>query len=108
MHDASGTDGSSGKDIVPLLRQRIAELERQLSAPVSCRMEHVVPAWGLTPAQARVLELTVRGRSNQEIAGELHIQEGTVEAHLTRIFRKSRTASRAELMYRFWSTGSAS
>jgi DNA-binding NarL/FixJ family response regulator len=35
-----------------------------------------------------VLTLITRGRSNAEIAGELHLSEGTVKTHVGRILAK--------------------
>ena len=51
----------------------------------------------LTPTEARISDLVAGGRRNREIAGELAISVGTVEAHLTRIYRKLHVRSRTEL-----------
>jgi DNA-binding CsgD family transcriptional regulator len=71
------------------------------------RRTWVARAWGLSPAQLRVLDLVVQGQSNKEVASVLGIAEGTVEAHLSQIFRRSGASSRAELGYAYWTTGSA-
>jgi ATP/maltotriose-dependent transcriptional regulator MalT len=42
----------------------------------------------LTGAERRVAELAARGRSNREIAAELFMGVSTVEAHLSRVYRK--------------------
>jgi len=52
---------------------------------------------GLTATEQRVADLVVRGRRNREIAGELYVSVATVEAHLTRIYRKLGVRSRTEL-----------
>lgn len=52
---------------------------------------------GLTPTESRIAELVSAGRRNREIAGELFIGVATVEAHLTRIYRKLHVQSRTEL-----------
>ena len=45
-------------------------------------------------------ELAAAGRSNKEIARELFISERTVEANLTRAYRKLGVRSRTELVRR--------
>jgi DNA-binding CsgD family transcriptional regulator/PAS domain-containing protein len=52
----------------------------------------------LTPAEARVLELVVAGRSSQQIAQELGIATSTLRTHLLRVFDKTGRHSRAELV----------
>ena len=42
----------------------------------------------LTETERRVAELTARGRTNREIATELFMGVSTVEAHLSRVYRK--------------------
>ena len=51
----------------------------------------------LTESERRVAELVASGRSNQEAAAELFISVKTVEANLTRIYRKLSVRSRTEL-----------
>jgi DNA-binding CsgD family transcriptional regulator len=51
----------------------------------------------LTPAERRVAELVAAGRRNREIAGELFVSVATVEANLTRIYRKLGVRNRTEL-----------
>jgi DNA-binding CsgD family transcriptional regulator len=50
--------------------------------------------------ETQVLGLAAEGRSNKEIAATLHVSVHTVEAHLTRIYRKLGVHSRAELIVR--------
>jgi DNA-binding CsgD family transcriptional regulator len=52
---------------------------------------------GVTAAEARVAELVAAGRTNREVAGELFMSPKTVEAHLSRIYRKLGVRSRTEL-----------
>ena len=68
--------------------QAAAELE--LVAPARLSGE-------LTATEVRIADLVVLGRRNREIAGELFISVATVEAHLTRIYRKLGVRSRTEL-----------
>jgi DNA-binding NarL/FixJ family response regulator len=54
----------------------------------------------LTPAEERVATLVAAGRTNKETAAELFTTVATVEAHLTRIYRKLGVRSRTDLMRR--------
>jgi DNA-binding CsgD family transcriptional regulator len=51
----------------------------------------------LTAAERRVAELAVSGLTNQEIAAAAFLSRKTVEANLTRVYRKLGIRSRAEL-----------
>ncbi len=51
----------------------------------------------LTAAESRVAALVAAGRKNREVAAELFTTVATVEAHLTRIYRKLELRSRTEL-----------
>jgi ATP/maltotriose-dependent transcriptional regulator MalT len=55
----------------------------------------------LTEAERRVAALAAHGLRNREIAAELYLSVGTVEAHLSRVYRKLGLRSRAELAGRF-------
>ena len=52
---------------------------------------------GLTPNEQRVVELVTDGRSNKEIAAALFVSVRTVEANLSKIFRKLGIESRSDL-----------
>lgn len=52
----------------------------------------------LTTTEAQVADLVTAGRRNREIGAELFVSESTVEAHLTRIYRKLGVRNRAELI----------
>lgn len=51
----------------------------------------------LTPREAEVMELLRRGRSNAEIAQDLHVGIETVRTHARRIYRKLGVRTRREL-----------
>jgi DNA-binding CsgD family transcriptional regulator len=55
------------------------------------------PSEELTETERRVAELAAQGRSNKEIASELFMGVSTVEAHLSRVYRKLGIRSRAGL-----------
>lgn len=54
----------------------------------------------MTPIEERIAALVARGRRNREIASALSISPKTVEANLSRIYRKLGIRSRAELAAR--------
>jgi DNA-binding NarL/FixJ family response regulator len=51
----------------------------------------------LTPQELQVARAAARGLNNLEIAGRLFISRKTVEAHLSRTYRKLNVRSRTEL-----------
>jgi DNA-binding NarL/FixJ family response regulator len=51
----------------------------------------------LTATELRVAELAAAGITNREIARAVFMSEKTVEAHITRVYRKLGIHSRAEL-----------
>jgi DNA-binding CsgD family transcriptional regulator len=55
------------------------------------------PAGALTPSERRVIELVAGGKSNPQIAEELHYSRKTVEVYLTRVYAKTGLHSRVEL-----------
>lgn len=55
-------------------------------------------ARGLTPAQTRVAELVLQGRSTRQIVNELRISQHTVQEHLHAVFDKFGIGSRRELV----------
>ena len=61
------------------------------AAQAAAELERVAPGRAegtLTATESRIADLVGSGRRNREIAGELLISVATVEAHLTRIYRK--------------------
>jgi DNA-binding CsgD family transcriptional regulator len=72
-----------------------AELDR-----IGLRRAAPVDASGITAAEAKVAELVAAGRTNREVASELFMSPKTVEAHLSRIYRKLGVRSRAELAHK--------
>jgi len=54
--------------------------------------------FGLTPAEARVFELTVDGLENEAVAATLGVAASTVKTHLLRVFDKTSAHSRADLV----------
>lgn len=52
----------------------------------------------LSARQLEILLLTARGLSNRQIAGRLHVAEGTVKRHLANTYKKMEVGSRSEAM----------
>jgi DNA-binding CsgD family transcriptional regulator len=76
----------------PLWQQRVAD-EMRRAAPRPRRDRE------LTDTERRVARLVVEGRTNREVAAELFVTVATVEAHLTRIYRKLGIRSRTALAH---------
>lgn len=58
----------------------------------------LLAAHGLTPAQQRVTELVLRGRSTHQIVAELHLSEYTIQEYLRAAFDKVGVNGRSELL----------
>ncbi len=90
------------------LREALCEFER-LGAPlwatrtggeldrVGIRGSRPQSGPALTAAEQRVVSLVVAGQTNSEIAAALFMGRRTVEAHLSRVYRKLAVRSRTEL-----------
>ena len=74
---------AEGLSIAALARSRVAD-----------NSTSSYPA-GLTPREVEVLRLVAQGLTNAQIAVKLVISSGTVNAHLTSLYRKLNTSSRA-------------
>jgi DNA-binding CsgD family transcriptional regulator len=69
-----------------------------LAFPGDRQREHErVDPLGLTATEGRVAALAAAGHTNREIAAAAFMSEKTVEANLSRIYRKLGIRSRAEL-----------
>lgn len=61
----------------------------------------------LTPSELRVAELAAEGMTNRDVAAALFISSKTVEANLSRVYRKLGIRSRAELGRRMGGTNAS-
>ena len=59
----------------------------------------------LTPREQEVLVLVARGRSNAEIADELHMSAATAKTHVSRILTKLGARDRAQLVVIAYESG---
>ena len=64
--------------------------------------QNTLQGLGLTPAQANVLGLIVRGQSTSDIAGQLRISERTVQKHLQGVYRRLGVSDRSGAIHRAW------
>ncbi|MFJ2867767.1 LuxR C-terminal-related transcriptional regulator [Kitasatospora sp. NPDC087314] len=85
------------------LHARAEEVFHQAGAPLwgPGRPEQAgTPSWlaGLTDAEKRIAELVAEGYGNRDIAAALYVSVKTVEAMLTRIYRKFGVRSRVQLV----------
>ena len=70
------------------------------AARAAAALERVAPGRArgeLTDVERAIVDLVAAGRRNREIAGELYMSVSSVEAHLTRVYRKLGVRSRTEL-----------
>lgn len=85
-----------------------ADLERNSqgivvgTGDIASKVELFADSRGLSPREIEVLGLLVRGLDIQQIASELVISDGTVKAHLHRIYAKSKVNTREALLDSFW------
>jgi DNA-binding NarL/FixJ family response regulator len=67
-----------------------------LPPPVSRALYARIPNSDLSAREREVLDLIVRGRSNKEIATELHITESTVKCHVSVILMRLNVSDRTQ------------
>lgn len=72
--------------------------QRQIGARRPRQGGHSTPYGALSEQERRICQLVARGLSNRDIASNLFVSVKTVEAHLTRIFRKLQVSSRAAVV----------
>ena len=82
---------------------------KRLIAEFAARAEPRTPAAGaleqLTPREREVLSLVAKGRSNLEIAGELHMSAATAKTHVSRLLSKLGARDRAQLVVVAYESG---
>lgn len=96
----AGRRNASADVLTEARRRFVAMGATPWSAQAEAELERVAPGREhaeLTPTEARIARLIAAGRRNREIGGELFVSVATVEAHLTRIYRKLHVRSRTEL-----------
>ncbi len=87
--------------IAPSVTARLLETFSR-GGPSSSAREPIDP---LTPREEEILLTVARGRTNAEIAGDLHISLGTVKAHLGSLMTKLDARNRVEIAMWAYETG---
>jgi DNA-binding NarL/FixJ family response regulator len=62
---------------------------------------HIQKSYGMTERELQIARSVCRGFSNQQIADELKIQEGTVKTHMRNIYRKTWVNNKIAMLLRF-------
>ena len=70
--------------------------QRRIPPEVAVRLAERIPVSELTPREAEVLKLIIKGKSNKQIADLLHITESTVKYHVNLILAKLGVSDRTE------------
>ena len=79
--------GMTSEELVEAVRH-VARGLRHIPQAVQMLREEGAPRLQLTPREAEVLELVVKGMSNREIADALSVTEGTVKSFINSILGK--------------------
>ncbi|NEA28407.1 response regulator [Actinomadura bangladeshensis] len=90
---------SGGSLVSPSITVRLLE---RLARP---RPSAAPPREPLTDRELDVVRLVARGRTNEEIAGELFVSLSTVKTHLGSVHRKLATRNRVETAAWAWESG---
>ena len=89
------------QDLAAVLRQIVeGTVLSHLPSAGEGRGERSAREAGLTEREREVLRSLAGGRSNKQIAHELHVSEQAVKYHLTNLYRKLHTANRVEALRR--------
>ena len=59
----------------------------------------VAPPRDLSRLEVQIVRMAVEGRTNREIASEVHLSQNTVKFHMRQIFQKTGAANRTELAH---------
>ncbi|KYF79885.1 hypothetical protein BE20_41000 [Sorangium cellulosum] len=104
-HDDSRLDVLG--DMIPWLAQMLHDALLSSEQTTTLRSFHLrlrlaQRAWKLTLRETDILELLLRGLTNEAIAKRLGLSISTIEQYVTRILDKSDTRNRSTLCWVFW------
>ena len=93
---------SLGRDLIPMLINEMIALhhpreEARNSSATTLKKNDFRVLDELSPRQFQIASLIGTGQDNRAISGQLNIDQKTVKAHLTAIFRKLNLSSRTQL-----------
>ncbi|WP_422116911.1 response regulator [Brachybacterium sp. UNK5269] len=98
LADAVQTLAAGGTLISPAITDGLLRAIR--SAPAAAGGQGPLIGDTLTPREIEVLRLVAEGCTNREIAGVLHLAEGTVKIHLSAILQKTGARDRTSAVLR--------
>jgi len=84
-----------GRQVIHRLLDELSALTKLLKKKSPAKPDPRLDS--LTPREREIVRLISGGASNKEIAGQLHVSEKTVKAHLTEVFRKLNLSDRLHL-----------
>ncbi len=67
-------------------------------APSADHWRRIVEHFGLSPREAEIAGLVLSGKSNRDIAAQIHISPETVKKHIYNIYQKTGVKNRLQLM----------
>lgn len=89
------TKDASGEELITAI-ETVYRDARYLPRPALDRLAERMPAVDLTPRESEVLACITQGRSNREIAEQLHIAEKTVRIHVSSVLDKMGARDRTQ------------
>ncbi len=105
---AIGAAANGDALIAPSVTARLLQAFAQPAPPASAGPGPVDPVDPLTDREEEVLVTVARGRTNAEIAGDLHISLSTVKSHLASLMDKLGARNRVEIAMWAYETGRVS
>lgn len=90
--------GHGGIWLGPELVQRLVAATHDLLSRNSVGLQERPDLTALSEREAQVARVVAEGKSNKEVAGQLHISERTVKAHLGAVFEKLGVRDRVQLV----------
>ncbi len=94
----ASSDAQGDKSKLQEIYQEIQELKQQLGQPKRLQTNPSPIKLDLTPREQSVLDLVSQGLMNKEIAAQLNTSVRNVEKYVSRLFQKTGTSSRTELV----------